>query len=227
MLLRVLEQCSAAKSCQTVAVCTDSLEIFQQTEDWGFKAVMTPHECTSGSERIGYALDTLLPKADLEESLVINVQADQPFIAPSTIDRLHAICTNQRTIPDVVTPIYELTDPAKISDPNVVKVVTRKDGIALYFSRAAIPWDRNSNSPAGTCWGHVGIYGYRASLLKKWPTLPVTRLELVESLEYLRLLEHGYQIQTFPTEEHGFSVDTAYQLEVARKIARANRIRFN
>ena len=222
MLLRVLERCSLSQKCDEVVVCTDSLEILNLSAEWGFRSVQTPSTCTSGSERIGHALKELIGPTSIDSSLIVNVQGDQPFVDPALIDKMISHCSSLDKIPDVVTPVYRLTDTKKINNPNIVKVVIRRDGRALYFSRGPIPWERDrSPSFKRTSWGHVGIYAYRASVLAEWLKLPDSDLEKMEQLEYLRLLDHGYTIETITTENGSLSVDTAEQLEEAILLARS------
>jgi 3-deoxy-manno-octulosonate cytidylyltransferase (CMP-KDO synthetase) len=111
----------------------------------------------------------------------------------------------------------------KVHNPNVVKTLVASDGRALYFSRSAIPHVRDVDPQYwhahAPFWGHVGIYGYRADVLARWPHLPASPLEDIEKLEQLRLLEAGIGIGTFAVAEESLSVDTAEQLEQARRIA--------
>jgi 3-deoxy-manno-octulosonate cytidylyltransferase (CMP-KDO synthetase) len=127
-------------------------------------------------------------------------------------------------VQEVLTPVYRL-GPEKVHNPNVVKTLVSADGRALYFSRSAIPHVRGvepQDWPAhAPYWGHVGIYGYRASVLARWDQLPHSPLEEIEKLEQLRLLEAGIAIGTFPVEGESLSVDTAEQLEQARALAAA------
>jgi 3-deoxy-manno-octulosonate cytidylyltransferase (CMP-KDO synthetase) len=120
--------------------------------------------------------------------------------------------------------VYRLA-PEKVHNPNVVKTLLAADGRALYFSRSAIPHVRDvdpADWPAHTTyWGHVGIYGYRADVLMRWPDLPHLPLEQTEKLEQLRLIEAGIEIGTFEVEGEFLSVDTPEQLEEARAIAAA------
>jgi 3-deoxy-manno-octulosonate cytidylyltransferase (CMP-KDO synthetase) len=127
-------------------------------------------------------------------------------------------------LPQVLTPVYRM-GPEKVHNPNVVKTLVASDGRALYFSRSAIPHVRDVDPQHwhahAPYWGHVGIYGYRADVLARWPHLPASPLEDIENLEQLRLLEAGIGIDTFAVAQESLSVDTAEQLEQARLIAAA------
>ena len=225
MIQRVLERCRQSTAVDTVVLCTDSQELQQRAEAWGFPVLMTAESCSSGSERIASVADALMalawgdstPAAD--QTAVINVQGDQPFIDPQVIDAMAAEFRRLDPVPAVVTPVYGLK-PETVHNPNVVKTLLAHDGRALYFSRSAIPhvrdvdpsdWHRHT-----TYWGHVGAYGFRGAVLAAWKQLPASPLEDLERLEQLRLIEAGLTIATFEVQGTSLSVDTAEQLEQAR-----------
>ena len=225
MIQRVLERCRESTAVDTVVLCTDSQELQQRAEAWGFPVLMTAESCSSGSERIASVADPLMslawgdatPSAD--QTAVINVQGDQPFIDPQVIDAMAAEFRSLDPVPAVVTPVYGLK-PETVHNPNVVKTLLAHDGRALYFSRSAIPhvrdvdpsdWHRHT-----TYWGHVGMYGFRGDVLAAWNQLPASPLEDLERLEQLRLIEAGLTIATFEVQGTSLSVDTAEQLEQAR-----------
>ena len=188
---------------------------------------MTAASCSSGSERIASVADQLMALASkegqavAEQTAVINVQGDQPFIDPAVIDAMVDEFRRLDPVPAVVTPVYRLK-PETVHNPNVVKTLLAHDGRALYFSRSAIPhvrdvdpvdWHRHT-----TYWGHVGMYGFRGDVLASWDQLPTSPLEDLERLEQLRLIEAGHTIATFPVAGTSLSVDTAEQLEQARSM---------
>ena len=154
-----------------------------------------------------------------EETAVINVQGDQPFIDPAVIDAMAEEFQSRDPVPAVVTPVYGLK-PESVHNPNVVKTLLAHDGRALYFSRSAIPHVRDVAESEWhqhtTYWGHVGMYGFRGDVLAGWDQLPASPLEDLERLEQLRLIEAGLTIATFPVQGTSLSVDTAEQLEQAR-----------
>lgn len=225
MIQRVLERCRESTAVDTVVLCTDSQELQQRASAWGFPVLMTAESCSSGSDRIASVADALMSLAwgdttpVAEQTAVINVQGDQPFIDPQVIDAMAAEFRRLDPVPSVVTPVYGLK-PETVHNPNVVKTLLSHDGRALYFSRSAIPhvrdvdpseWHRHT-----TYWGHVGMYGFRGDVLAGWNRLPASPLEDLERLEQLRLIEAGLTIATFEVQGTSLSVDTAEQLEQAR-----------
>ena len=228
MIQRVLEGCRAASQVETVVLCTDSPQLQDLSEQWGFPVLMTSEDCSSGSERIASVAEALMalawgeqqPLAD--QTAIINVQGDQPFIDPAVIDAMVQEFRRRDPVPAVVTPVYGLA-PENVLNPNVVKTLLAHDGRALYFSRSAIPhvrdvgpaeWHRHT-----TYWGHVGMYGFRGDVLMRWDQLPASPLEDLERLEQLRLIEAGLTIASFEVSGTSLSVDTKEQLEQARRIA--------
>ena len=227
MIQRVLERCRESTSVDTVVLCTDSQELQQRAAVWGFPVLMTAESCSSGSDRIASVAGALMELAwgnatpVAEQTAVINVQGDQPFIDPQVIDAMAAEFRRLDPVPAVVTPVYGLK-PETVHNPNVVKTLLAHDGRALYFSRSAIPhvrdvdpseWHRHT-----TFWGHVGMYGFRGDVLAGWNRLPASPLEDLERLEQLRLIEAGLTIATFEVRGTSLSVDTAEQLEQARSM---------
>ena len=225
MIQRVLERCRESTAVDTVVLCTDSQELQQRAAVWGFPVLMTAESCSSGSDRIASVAGALMELAwgnatpVAEQTAVINVQGDQPFIDPQVIDAMAAEFRRLDPVPAVVTPVYGLK-PETVHNPNVVKTLLAHDGRALYFSRSAIPhvrdvdpseWHRHT-----TFWGHVGMYGFRGDVLAGWNRLPASPLEDLERLEQLRLIEAGLTIATFEVQGTSLSVDTAEQLEQAR-----------
>ena len=225
MLQWVLERCALASAPAAVVLCTDSLDLIHRVGTWGFAALLTSPSCESGSERIASVADQLVARGgsgSTDNTLIINVQGDQPFIDPAVIDAMATEFVRRTPTPEVLTPVYRM-GADKVHNPNVAKTLLAADGRALYFSRSAIPHVRGVD-PADwhahtTYWGHVGIYGYRADVLMRWNQLPHSPLEHTEKLEQLRLIEAGISIGTFPVEGESLSVDTAEQLEQARALA--------
>ncbi|WP_255147143.1 3-deoxy-manno-octulosonate cytidylyltransferase [Synechococcus sp. ATX 2A4] len=229
MLQRVLLRCRQARQPAAVVLCTDSEVLRAAAEGWGFPVLMTSPGCGSGSERLASVVEALTARAGgaggaAARSVIINVQGDQPFIDPAVIDAMALEFARRTPTPEVLTPIYRMP-PEKIHDPNVVKTLLAADGRALYFSRSAIPHVRGEDPQQwhahAPYWGHVGIYGYRADVLARWDGLPHSPLEHTEKLEQLRLIEAGITVGTFPVEGDFLSVDTAAQLEQARRLAAA------
>ncbi len=226
MIKRVLENCMQATQPDEVILCTDNEELAKKVNQWDFKCILTSPECKSGSERIASVIHKIALTTNLEETLVINVQGDQPFIDSKIIDSMAKQFLIRDPTPEVLTPVYRMSKE-KVHNPNVVKTLLTADGRAIYFSRSAIPHIRGIEPKDwhnfSAYWGHVGIYGYRADILAKWGELPYSPLENAEKLEQLRLIEAGIKIGTFLVEKESLSVDTPEQLEQAREIANAEK----
>lgn len=226
MLQHVLERCRQAKGVAAVVVCTDSEQVRSDAEGWGFSALMTSPQCSSGSERLASVVAELVAAAggavsSFDEALVINVQGDQPLLDPRIIEAM-VVQFEALQRPPVLTPVYPLTAD-KLHDPNVVKVLRARDGRAITFSRSALPHLRDVSPEQWvdhtTYWGHVGLYGYRADVLADWAGLPVSPLEELEKLEQLRLIDAGIPLLTYAVDQDCLSVDTPEQLEQARALA--------
>ncbi|MEO1003208.1 MAG: 3-deoxy-manno-octulosonate cytidylyltransferase [Cyanobacteria bacterium J06638_7] len=226
MLRRVLERCAQARGVDHVVVCTDSELVREATATWGFAALITSPRCSSGSERLASVVDQLVEAAGglAADTLVINVQGDQPLLDPAVIE---AIVERFLALgaPPVLTPVYPLGSE-KLHDPSVVKVLRAQDGRAITFSRSALPHVRGLApelwTSRATYWGHVGVYGYRGDVLAGWNALPHSPLEELEKLEQLRLVEAGIPIVTFAVPHDCFSVDTPEQLQQARGLVAAS-----
>jgi 3-deoxy-manno-octulosonate cytidylyltransferase (CMP-KDO synthetase) len=223
MVVRVAErarQCGA----QRVVVATDSVAIAQACDAHGVSSVMTRADHPSGSDRLAQACDLLqLP----DDHTVVNVQGDEPLIDPALIDAV-AMLLQRHPDASMSTAAHAIDDPADIGNPNVVKVVTDARGLALYFSRAPIPWWRDgygsgdagiTRVPQPQPLRHIGIYGYRVDFLKAFPALPPSPLEHTESLEQLRALWHGHRIAVHRADRApGPGVDTPEDLARVRAI---------
>lgn len=210
-------------SAQRVVVAADSLRIVQACQDHGVEAILTRSDHASGSDRLAEACDLLGLAA---QDLVVNVQGDEPLIEPSLIDAVAALL-EARPEASMSTAAHEVASVEDFMNPNVVKVVLDAHGLALYFSRAPIPWWRDGFAtaiqalPAPTPLRHVGIYGYRAGFLRQFPTLRQAPAETVEALEQLRALWHGHRIAVHVTASAPASgVDTPEDLERVRALWR-------
>ena len=212
MIVRVAQRAALSGAAQTV-VATDAPEVAAACAAHGVRALMTRADHPSGSDRLAEAVEQL---GLADDAVVVNVQGDEPLIAPAMID---ACATTLAAQPDCVmaTVAHALTDVAEFSNPNVVKLVTDKAGRALYFSRAPIAWWRDGAGAPNQALRHVGLYAYRAGFLRRFPTLAVSPLEQIESLEQLRVLWHGERIAVHVSSERpGPGVDTPDDLERVR-----------
>ncbi len=212
MIVRVAQRAALSGAGQIV-VATDAPEVATACAAHGVRALMTRADHPSGSDRLAEAVEQL---GLADDAVVVNVQGDEPLIAPAMID---ACATTLAAQPDCVmaTVAHALTDVAEFSNPNVVKLVTDKAGRALYFSRAPIAWWRDGAGAPNQALRHVGLYAYRAGFLRRFPTLAVSPLEQIESLEQLRVLWHGERIAVHVSSERpGPGVDTPDDLERVR-----------
>ena len=172
----------------------------------GFQVILTSPAHRSGTDRLAEA--NRLVGADH----VINVQADEPLVTGAQIRELARLIGGEAPMATLATPFRRVVD---FYNPNQVKVVIRRDGRALYFSRSRLPFSRdlgltvdNAWVAANPCYKHLGLYAYRAELLEKFPTLPPGRYEQIEKLEQLRVLENGYDIMVGLTEDPMIGIDT-------------------
>jgi 3-deoxy-manno-octulosonate cytidylyltransferase (CMP-KDO synthetase) len=210
MIEHVYRRASAARSVGAVIVATDDERICRAVEAFGGQARMTSPLHVTGTDRVAEVA------ASLDCELVVNLQGDEPLIEPAMIDEAVAPLVAQ---PDLVvsTLCRRLDDPSLAASPHVTKVVLDREGFALYFSRAAIPFARDVASAAPS-YQHVGLYVYRRAFLLALARLAPTPLERTESLEQLRVLEHGVRIKVVETRHQSIGVDTPEDLDRVRRI---------
>ena len=222
MVVRVAQQAAKSQASQCV-VAADDTSIVAACEAHGIRALLTGTHHLSGSDRLAEAC-TLLGLSD--DTVVINVQGDEPLVNPELID---AVATELQNRPDCVmsTAAHPLTEANDFTNPNVVKVVCDHRNTALYFSRAPIPWWRDgmpalsetSALPQPAPWRHIGVYGYRSGFLRQFPALEPAPLEHIESLEQLRVLWHGERIAVHLSHAApAAGVDTPADLERVRRL---------
>jgi len=201
----VYERAFKSKLAQEVIVATDDERIFQSVKGFGGQVKLTASSHQSGSDRIAEIV-----KEDSDIEIVVNVQGDEPLITPESID--NAInCLISDNNADIATLIREINDKEEILNPNVVKVVTDNNGKALYFSRAAIPYERESGQTK--FYAHIGLYAYRRDSLLKMTELEQTNLEKAECLEQLRALQNGMTIKTVLVDYKPIGIDTPEDVE--------------
>ncbi|MCC7301616.1 MAG: 3-deoxy-manno-octulosonate cytidylyltransferase [Bacteroidia bacterium] len=210
MIRRVYEQAVKAKALSDVIVATDDRRIYEHVLEFG-KAVMTSSKHLTGTDRLA---EVIRKWKGTRPAGVINIQGDEPFIQPGQIDLLAGILEKRNTA--IATLAIPLKERGDIHNASAIKVVMDKEGYALYFSRAPIPFVRAEGSERTGYFRHVGIYGYRSSVLLKLASLAPGKLERLESLEQLRWMENGYRIRVGITRHSSFSIDTPADL---RKIS--------
>lgn len=215
MIQRVYEQAMKCASLKHVIVATDDERIESVVKGFRGNAVMTSSQHQSGTERCAEVMRKIQDDFDV----VINIQGDEPFIKPSHIELLCSCFQKEGTM--IATLIKKISLHEELFNPNLVKAVIAENGEALYFSRSAIPHQRNVSENYwlgnGIFYKHMGIYGYRRDVLEKIVSLPPNELEKAESLEQLRWLAHGYRIQTAVTDDETIAIDTAEDLHRAEK----------
>jgi 3-deoxy-manno-octulosonate cytidylyltransferase (CMP-KDO synthetase) len=220
MIVRVAQRAEQSGAAQVV-VAADDRRIADACSAHGVRVVLTRSDHPSGSDRLAEACEQLGLAGD---DVVVNVQGDEPLIAPALIDAVAALL-RERPQASMSTAAHPIAALEEFTNPNVVKVVLQADGLALYFSRAPIPWDRDGFAqgiralPQPAPLRHVGIYGYRAGFLRAFPRMPQAPVESCEALEQLRALWHGHRIAVHVTQEApGAGVDTPEDLERVRAL---------
>ena len=220
MVVRVAQRAALSNAAQVV-VAADSIEIVQACQAHGVRAMLTQVDHPSGSDRLAEA-SALLGLSP--NDVVVNVQGDEPLINPELINQVAELLV-QRPTASMSTAAHEIHELAEFTNPNVVKVVIDQAQLALYFSRAPIPWWRDGFAkgiqtlPQPAPLRHIGIYAYRVGFLQSFPNLPPAPIETGEALEQLRALWHGHKIAVHITHEApGPGVDTPEDLERVRAL---------
>jgi 3-deoxy-manno-octulosonate cytidylyltransferase (CMP-KDO synthetase) len=201
-LIRWVYEKALSSSADHVLVATDDTRIMEACASFGAEAVMTSPDLRSGTDRVYEAI------SGRPGDLIVNLQGDEPFIEPPMIDALFKVLGEEDL------PMATLCTPltGDFSDPDTVKVVLDRNGYALYFSRSPIPYLRGKDVPT---YGHIGVYGFTRAFLSLYVAMERGMLEEAESLEQLRVLEHGLKIKVLPVTYHGFGIDTEEDLKKA------------
>jgi len=212
VIVHVCRRAAACERLQQVLVATDDQRIADAVAAEGFNWMMTDSALPSGTDRVAAA------SAGLDVDVVVNIQGDEPLIAPEAIDRLVAAFDDPEVA--IATMMTHLRCATELADPNRVKLVCDTRGDALYFSRHPIPFGRNTDVDLGhgpgLGWRHLGLYAYRRDILLDLAGLPPSPLERAEGLEQLRWLEAGHRIRVIYTDEETVGVDTPEDLERIR-----------
>lgn len=214
MIQHVYERARAASILSRVAVATDDQRIADCVRGFGGEVVMTSGDHVSGTDRLAEAATIMnIP----EQDVVVNIQGDQPLFPSEIIDQVAQPLLDDPSLA-MATLIYKIVRKEEINDPNHVKTVFDRHGMALYFSRAPIPFQRNpEESQAPTYYKHLGFYAYRKGFLLSFVALPEGEWERFEKLEQLRALEYGYGIKVVLTDHDSIEVDTPAD---ARRVAK-------
>jgi 3-deoxy-manno-octulosonate cytidylyltransferase (CMP-KDO synthetase) len=217
MVQHVYERAKRAQTVHKVLVATDDQRILDAVQGFGGEARMTRSDHRTGTERIAEVA------AHEEGDIFLNVQGDEPLIDPVSIDTAVAALLEEppAQIATVATPIRHAND---IMDPNVVKAVLDFDENALYFSRAPVPWVRDTQQKIHVkYWKHLGLYAFQRDALLEYPTLPQGELEKIEQLEQLRWLENGWRIRVAEVTRDAVSVDVPEDISRVEKLLREEK----
>jgi 3-deoxy-manno-octulosonate cytidylyltransferase (CMP-KDO synthetase) len=213
MIQRVYDQ--ASKSLDIVYVATDDKRIYDTVLNFGGKAIMTSPDHQSGTDRCAEAVSGIIMETGNSIDIVVNIQGDEPFIRPEQIELLIKCFTTESV--EIATLIRRVEPGEDIFNPNQPKVIINSEGDAIYFSRAAIPYVRDTEksnwSMKHTYYKHIGLYAYRTETLKKLTLLAPSLLEISESLEQNRWIENGFRIRTSVTLWESIGIDTPGDLE--------------
>jgi 3-deoxy-manno-octulosonate cytidylyltransferase (CMP-KDO synthetase) len=218
MITHVID-CARASGAEQVVVATDDARIHDAVRAYGGDVVMTRADHVSGTDRLAEAIE-LLGLAD--DAIVVNLQGDEPLMPPRLISDVAATLAAHPAA-SMATACHVIASHDDFVDPNVVKVVTDREGYAMYFSRAPIPWPREimsgrSNTPI-KAFRHIGLYAYRAAFVARYAAWPACPLESTESLEQLRVLWNGERIVVVEADEAPLAgVDTPEDLERVRRV---------
>jgi 3-deoxy-manno-octulosonate cytidylyltransferase (CMP-KDO synthetase) len=209
----VVRTAKAVEQIDDVVIATDAQEVIDIAKIHNIKAVLTSSTHQSGTDRIYEAAKQL--NLD-EDEIIINVQGDEPFIETQVVQAIYDLTKHHKDNKNIImNSCYKTISNPEADDPNIVKVVTDTKDIALYFSRAKIPYPRDHHFDSYK--GHLGIYGFTVKSLKIFCSLTSAPLENIEKLEQLRALYHGYEVAMTQVETKSFGIDTPEDLERALK----------
>ena len=216
MLQHVWERANKARNLTSTINATYDERVYDVARGFGARVRMTRSDHSSGTDRVAEVASTE------NAEMIVNIQGDEPLIDPAAIDASILPMVHE---PGVVmsTLKKKIEDPREIGDPNVVKVVTNREGDAIYFSRCPIPYEREAGAgPSIPRFKHIGLYVYQRDFLLGYPALPVGPLEQAERLEQLRALENGFRIRVVETEYESLGVDTPQDLERVSRLFNAS-----
>ena len=194
-LIQWVWECARASGAAHVVVATDDVRVLESARGFGADAVLTGHAHASGTDRIA---EVVRSRGIPPEDIVVNLQGDEPLMPPAAIGAV-AAALHERALVDMASAVAPIGSLEEFMDPNCVKALMGRDRRALYFSRAPVPWPRDSvvaGRPTAFegAWRHIGLYAYRVRSLLQFAARPPTPLESVEKLEQLRALEYGMSI---------------------------------
>ena len=214
LIQHTYEQACLAKLPDKVIIAADDERIAAAAKSFGAECILTSPEHKSGTDRIAEAVKKLsAERCPLNaDDIIVNLQADEPEIDPANIDYLAKLLLDNHQC-RMATLVAEFENTEQVKDPNIVKVVVDKDNYAIYFSRSVIPYDRKAGDSGEikNYLRHLGIYAYRKDFLLEITSMPQSRLEKIEKLEQLRVLDNGYSILTGRVKHTHDGIDTPDQ----------------
>jgi 3-deoxy-manno-octulosonate cytidylyltransferase (CMP-KDO synthetase) len=216
LLQHVFESVSTSKLLSRIAIATDDSRIAEAAHNFGAEVIMTDSDLPSGTDRIFQAYLQMKTEGDI----IVNIQGDEPLFSGHLADEL--ISRLSASEADVATMVKKITSVEDLFNPSNVKAVVGNNGYALYFSRNTLPFVRDQKPidwiKVHDFYKHVGVYAYKASALKRFVALPVSKLESLEQLEQLRLMEDGARYLCVETEIELVGVDTPQDVQRVEKI---------
>ena len=213
MIQHVWEQAKKIRGLDSLWIACDDAKIADAAAQFGGKTIMTRVDHPNGTSRLAEAIEKI------EAEIVINIQGDQPLLDCAAIERLTDVLKKATDL-KMATLGIKSKNAEEYRNPNVVKLVCDEKGRALYFSRSPLPfWRDTEETPE--FWKHIGVYGYRRDFLKEFVSWPAGKLEQLEKLEQLRVLERGVAIQVIEAKQDFISVDTAEDLKQAERTLKA------
>ena len=210
MVLHVYDRAKMVKNALEVIIATDDIRIYDCAKKYGAKVEMTSSDIKSGTDRVWEVAK------NKSYEIIVNLQGDEPFIDTNVIEQTIEVLENDNEV-DISTPVTKIKNIEEVNDPNIVKVVFNDKNYAIYFSRASIPFYRDTNIDK-KYYKHIGLYCFRKESLKKFVELPLSKLEKIEKLEQLRAIESGMRIKVFKTDYDSISIDTPSDLEKLKSL---------
>ena len=208
IILRTYESVVETGLFHSVYVVTEDQEIYNEIVNAGGNSILIKNKHESGSDRIAEACESI------DSDAFVNIQGDEPFIDSFSLKKLALELNNS----DYVSLMINISDINEINNPNNVKVIVDSKNYAMYFSRSVIPFDREVNTSEVTYYKHIGVYGFTKQALVNFSKLPPSKLELVEKIEAIRILENGSRIKMIETDFLGVGIDTKEDLDLAISI---------
>ena len=208
IILRTYESVVETGLFHSVYVVTEDQEIYDEIVNAGGNSILSKNKHESGSDRIAEACESI------DSDAFVNIQGDEPFIDSFSLNKLVLELNSS----EYVSLMINISDSNEINNPNNVKVIVDSDNYALYFSRSVIPFNRDVNSNEIDYFKHIGVYGFTKQALINFSKLPPSKLELVEKIEAIRIIENGSKIKMIETDFLGVGIDTKEDLDLARSI---------